>query len=102
MADAQPYELEPPVLYNTCFDECRLERLIAGLNPQQQREQLREQQVEFVVVRWSELERYRDTYGYSDFVTRQRLAELVRDGVLQPLDWEFDPQVIELYRALPP
>ncbi len=72
VGDAQPFDLERPVYYNTCFDATWLERWMADESTAAGRWQaLRERKIRYVLVDWDEIARYRRTYGYSDFVTRE-------------------------------
>jgi hypothetical protein len=85
VGDAQPFDLEMPVLYNTCFDDSIFERLVKGRSPQEVRAALVEQGITHVVVDWGEIARYRRTYGFTEFVQPAVFDPLVADGVLAPL-----------------
>jgi len=85
VGDAQPFDLEMPVLYNTCFDDSILEPLVKGRSPQQVRAALAERGITHVYVDWDEIARYRRTYGYPEFVQPDVFDQLVADGILIPL-----------------
>jgi hypothetical protein len=101
---AQPFDLELPVLYNTCFDESIFERLFKGRTRRQRREALDEHGITHVLLNWSEIDRYRSpgNYGFTDYVTRS----LVRDelaaeqGLLRKVDLGADPEWWELYEVV--
>ena len=93
------------MLYNTCFDDCQLELLLAKADTaQQRRDALSAVRVSHVYVQWSELDRYRSpgNYGYSPFVTRQLVRqELVeRQQVLVPVPLGLDPERGELFAVV--
>jgi hypothetical protein len=81
VGDAQPFDLEMPVLYNTCFDESIFERLLKGRSREQRLAALREHGISHILVDWSEVDRYRSpgNYGFSDYVSRS----LVRDELVE-------------------
>jgi hypothetical protein len=84
VGDAQPFDLEVPVLYNTCFDDCQFERLMKGRTAAERREELSRRGITHVYVHWGELARYRSegNYGYSNYVTPEVVRELTRQGIL--------------------
>ena len=86
VGDAQVFDLEVPVLYNTCFDDCIFEQLVAGRGPAEVRAELADRGISHVYVHWGEIRRYRDTeYGFTDFVQPAVFERLVEQGVLEPL-----------------
>lgn len=87
VGDAAVFDLTVPAEYNTCFDDCVLEQMMKGQTLEQRRASLRAGGVSHVYVNWAELRRYRSTYGYSDFVTREFVHhELVeRQQLLRPV-----------------
>ncbi len=106
VGDAQPFDLEVPVLYNTCFDPCHFERLLRDRRGDQRREALQAEGISHVFIHWGELARYRSpgNYGYSDFVTRDLVwNEMVdQQRLLRPVPLEMDRQVGELFEVIPP
>ena len=94
VGDAELFEAQFPVYYNTVFDHSLLEQWcgVDGGDPRTKplrpvkeiRETLAARAVSHVYVNWGELLRYRTTYGYTDFVSPDRLQELVTAGVLEP------------------
>jgi hypothetical protein len=101
VGDAEPFDLEMPVLYDTCFDECRFERWMKGRSAAERRAILEQEQITHVLVNWRELDRYRSpgNYGFTDYVTKSLVREeLVRDQqILRPVAWNMDPEQAELF-----
>ena len=87
VGDAQVFDLEVPVLYNTVFDDSIFEQLVAGRAAEEARAALLERGVTHVFVHWGEIERYRSpgNYGFTEFVRPAVFLRLVEQGVLQPL-----------------
>ena len=85
VGDAAPFDLKPPVLYNTCFDDCILEQIVKGRTAAEVRAMLASRRIAYVYVDWGEIDRYRKTYGYTDFVQPDVLERLVAWGVLERL-----------------
>jgi hypothetical protein len=83
---AAVFSYREPVLYNTCFDECRLEKLIAGKSATEAKAALHAAGITHIAVDWGELARYRSpgNYGYSNFPTKELFDRLVAEGVLKP------------------
>jgi uncharacterized membrane protein YeiH len=105
VGDAEPFDLEMNVLYNTCFDNCLLEVMMKGRTAEQRRRQLEDAGVTHVFVQWSAIRRYRSpgNYGFTDFVTTQRLHDelVTRDGLLQPVPLTVPPEFAELFKFAP-
>jgi hypothetical protein len=57
VGDAEPFDLEVPVLYNTCFDECLFEKLFRGRTRDQRRAALRARGISHIYFDWSEFDR---------------------------------------------
>lgn len=85
VGDAQPFDLEMPVLYNTCFDDSIFERLVQDRSPAEVRAALADLGITHVYVHWGEIARYRRTYGFTEFVQPAVFEKLVAAGVLTPL-----------------
>jgi hypothetical protein len=86
VGDAAVFDLAAPVLYNTCFDDCRFEQMVKGKTPGEVRAALAAAEVSYVYVHWGEIARYRNTgYGFTDFVQPAVFDRLVAQGVLDPL-----------------
>ncbi len=104
VGDAQPFDLELPALYNTCFDECLFERLMKDRTAAERRAALHQQQITYVLVNWSEINRYRSpgNYGFTDYVTKKLVREeLVRDQrILQLIQLNVDPERAELFAVV--
>lgn len=104
VGEAQVFDLEVPILYNTCFDDCVLETLLRGRSRDERRTALREQRISHIFVSWYELNRYRSpgNYGYSDFPTRALFhRELTAEqGLLRPVPLVVDPQILEIFEVV--
>lgn len=106
VGDAQVFDLEVPVLYNTVFDPSMFEAIVRDdrgeLRPSEEiRERLRG--VAFVYVNWGEIVRYRSpgNYGFSDFVQPAIFERLVAEGVLGPPVPEFAELPVQIFPVLP-
>lgn len=105
VADAQVFNLEPPILYSSCFDDSPLETLIRGKDPAQQRAALSDAGVSHVFVHWGELKRYREpgNYGFPPYITKELFAELESHGVLEEVQYpvvEGEPVIKGVYRVV--
>jgi hypothetical protein len=87
VGDAQPFDLEVPVAYNTVFDDSIFESLARGRTSEEVRAALSARGISHVYVDWSEIARYRSpgNYGITDFLQPGVFAELVEAGVLKEL-----------------
>jgi hypothetical protein len=100
VGEAQVFNLEVPILYNTCFDDCVFEQLMRDKTRAERYETLREHRISHIAVFWIELERYRSpgNYGYSSYVSQdivrreicqeQKLARRI-PTTYDPNDWEI-------------
>lgn len=102
VGDAQVFDLEMPVLYNTAFDDSVFEQIVRAPDGNLRasaeiRHRLRD--VAFVYVNWGEIARYRSpgNYGYSDFVEPQVFDQLVERGVLKPPVQTFVDGAVQIY-----
>jgi hypothetical protein len=104
VGEAEILDARFPLIYNTVFDDSIFKEWTAatasGVPPQAWplrpgddiRRTFEEHGVTHVYVNWSEILRYRTTYGYTPFVTPERFDELRRLGVLgEPKDLQFVP-----------
>ena len=81
VGDAEPFDLEVPTTYNTCFDDCQFARLFQGRTREECLAALRAEGITHVFFHWTHLARYRSpgNYGYtSDYVT----PELIHDELV--------------------
>jgi hypothetical protein len=85
VGDAAVFDLMPPVLYNTCFDDCIFEQLVKGKTAKEVQAEFAARQIAYVFVDWAEISRYRRTYGFTNFVQPEVFDRLVEQGVLEPL-----------------
>lgn len=95
IGEAKAYNFEPPVVYNTCFDDTLFDSILKDKTPEEARKALEEAGISDVLVHWGELGRFRSpgNYGYtSNFVQPEVFEELVKHGVLVPFEHEREPE----------
>lgn len=99
VGQASVFHMSHRPVYNTVFDREILETIARDHTPEGIRVELRRRGITHVYVDWSEIERHRKPggYGFTDFVTPELFADLVRSGVLDPVE-PFGPKQ-ELYRV---
>jgi hypothetical protein len=102
VGDAKPFDLEMPVLYNTCFDDCLLCDWMLNKSAYERHEILASRGVGWVLVDWPEITRYQSpgNYGFDPRFQPELLDELVLQGVLdapRPLRTSADLRPIEIY-----
>ena len=105
LGDAEPFDLEIPAVYNTCFDDCQFTRIFKDRTRSERLAILRDEKIAYVFCSWTHLARYRSpgNYGYtSAYPTRQRVHdELIGEQkLLEPIEIESDPAYGELFRVL--
>ncbi len=105
VGEAEVFDAEFPVVYNSVFDRSIFEEWCAnpqpGDNPATRairdpasiRRKLDEQGITHIYINWLELLRYRTTYGYTDFVSPERFIQLQTSGVLGA-PWEMPTERI--------
>ena len=109
VGDAEVFDYNVPVLYNTCFDDTPFDELFFDLesrndppslrSPDDMQHRLNEAGISHIVVNWAEIARFRSkgNYGYtSDLVQPDMFAQLVRLGVLRPV-----PRALESPGGIP-
>ena len=104
VGDAQPFDLEVPARYNTCFDENLFQRLLQGQTREQRWAALRGERISHVYVDWNEIDRYRQpgNYGFTDYVTRRLVRDelVAQQGLLRPVPLPLNPQAGELFEVV--
>lgn len=101
VGDAQVFDLEPPTIYNTAFDDVAFERRALDASGRLRSKadiQKALEGVAYVYVHWGEIGRYRSpgNYGFSDRVTPKLFGSLVSAGVLgRPI--EFADGVVQVF-----
>jgi hypothetical protein len=104
VGDAQPFDLEMPALYNTCFDDCIFEQLMNGRSRDERLAVLRKYRISHVFVHWAEIRRYRSpgNYGFTDYVTKELVHdELVqKQKLLSPVKLGFSRDFGEVFEVL--
>ncbi|HEX5104280.1 MAG TPA: hypothetical protein VFV87_10740 [Pirellulaceae bacterium] len=96
VGDAEPFDLEMPAVYNTCFDDCQFTRLFQGRTREERLAALQDEHITHVFISWFHLARYRSpgNYGYtSDYIQPDLVHdELVRDQrLLRPIPIPLNP-----------
>jgi len=87
VGEAQVFDATFRAFYNTAFDRSLLEQWCGSdpIDVAALRDRLDDNRVDWVLVNWSEILRYRDSgYGYAEWVDPGRIDELQRLGVLGP------------------
>lgn len=99
VGEAEVFDANFALIYNTVFDDCIFEQLTAlpedQLLPVRDQRMLpapkilavfREQGITHVYVNWGEILRYRQpgSYGYTEYIQPIRFQQLVETGVLEP------------------
>jgi hypothetical protein len=99
VGQAAVFPFNHPIVYNTVFNRETLETLARGRTPDEVRQALRNMGISHIYLDWREIGRYRQpgNYGYTDYVTSDRLKEWVAAGVLEG-PTILDP-LHELYRV---
>ncbi len=104
VGDAEPFDLEVPVLYSTCFDDCVFEQLMKGRSREERLAALLEHRISHVFVFWSDIDRYRSpgNYGFTDYVTRTLVRdELGRDQqLLDEVELDIHPEIGEVFEVV--
>lgn len=101
VGEAQVFDMEVPILYNTCFDDCVFEQTLKDVPPEQRLAALREKRISHVFVFWEELKRYRNSYGYSNYVTRDLIQqEFVETGLLRAVPIQEPPERSQLFEVV--
>lgn len=99
VGEAEVFDAEFRLVYNTVFDESLFQQWTSGDLSMEDESQpmkttaeisaaLRDREITHVYVNWSEILRYRQTYGYTKYVTPERFLKLQEAGVLS------DPRIM--------
>lgn len=99
VGEAEVFDAEFDLIYNTVFDDSIFQQLTSADTSQLDEAQpmktaadiadaLRERKITHVYVNWSEILRYRLTYGYTKYVTPEKFHILQKAGILG------EPQVL--------
>jgi 4-amino-4-deoxy-L-arabinose transferase-like glycosyltransferase len=95
VGDAQMFDVEPLVLYNTVFDDSILEEICKDRTPEQIHAELLKRRISHIYVHWGEISRYSQpgNYGFPESINRALFNKLVKAGVLEsPLHSRLFPQ----------
>lgn len=95
VGEAEVFDLNIPLFYNTVFDESLFEQWTADESDDRHwsaerlmkgtsdiHKVLKARGITHIYVNWLEILRYRESYGYTEYVTPQRLKQLVLAEVL--------------------
>lgn len=94
VGEAQVFDADFAYAYNTVFDQNLFEEWTATrigqeewelLPVEQIRLNLRNHGITHLCLNWDEIQRYRETYGFTSYVTPERIQQLVELGVLSPV-----------------
>ncbi|MDR0869620.1 MAG: glycosyltransferase family 39 protein [Planctomycetaceae bacterium] len=101
IGEAKAFLYEVPVRYSVCWNETPLKKIVDSGSPQ---EEFKKQNIEYVLVDWGEINRFRSkgNYGFSEFVQQTVFDKLVADGVLEvfpPPDKETAETSTVVYRV---
>ena len=58
---------------------------------------LSEAGITHIFVQWGEIRRYRDSYGFTDFITPELFDELAGQGLLEKVELEYPRDFGELF-----
>jgi hypothetical protein len=104
VGEAQVFDFEVPVLYNTCFDDCVFEQLMRGRTGDEQYAALRAKRISHIFFSWRELDRYRSpgNYGYSAYATRNLVRDVLagRQGLLRRVPLPIEPEDGEIFEVV--
>lgn len=95
VGDAEMFDFEPLVLYNTVFDDSVLEEICQGRTPEQIHDELLKRRISHIYVHWGEIARYSQpgNYGFPESITPELFESLVKAGALEaPLRTQLFPQ----------
>jgi hypothetical protein len=86
VGDAEVFDVEPRVIYNTVFDDSAFEAICGDRTPEELNAELLKRRISHVYVNWGEIYRYRQpgNYGFPESIDHARFDQLVRMGVLEP------------------
>lgn len=101
IGEARVFEYRVDVVYSTCFDTNPGEAWLTGTDAEQHRAALATAGITHVLINWSEIERYRSpgNYGFSQWPQPSHIEQLVRDQVIEPIDWGEGSDRAQLFRV---
>lgn len=101
VGDAEVFDFEPLVIYNTVFDDSAFEDLCQNRTPAEVKAELLARRVSCIYVHWGEIRRYRQpgNYGFPESINQACFERLVQQGVLErPLRSRFHQGEVYLVR----
>lgn len=93
VGEAEVFDYEPLVIYNTVFDDSAFEDVCQNRTPAELKAELLARRVSCIYVQWGEIRRYRQpgNYGFPESINQACFERLVREGVLErPIRSRFD------------
>lgn len=97
VGESRPFYVQSRYDYNTAFDRCPFDELLAKATPHETLAWLAQNGYTHVYVRWDEIDRLRASYGFAPHLTRQALDDLEKNG-LQPIPPSHDDLPASLAR----
>jgi len=82
VGEAELFDANFPYEYNTVFDFSLFEQWTSQPDPKKNAANLEFRPITHICVNWQEVLRYRNTYTYTNFVTRERFLTLQKLGIL--------------------
>lgn len=107
VGEAQVFDAQVPLVYNTVFDISIFEQWCSANEPgvavadqnmkptDEIRKRLRDEGITHILVNWQEILRYRMTYGISEFLAPWRFKHLHQEGLVRPVP-------LSVYRLIRP
>ncbi|GHT31694.1 hypothetical protein FACS1894214_3230 [Planctomycetales bacterium] len=85
VGEAKAFLYEIPVLYSVCWNETPLKAFVESGTPA---DEFRKQNIRYILVDWSEINRFRSkgNYGFSEFVQQSVFDKLIADGILEKME----------------
>lgn len=96
VGEAQVFDAQVPLVYNTVFDVSIFEQWTSANEPgipaadqkmkppDEIRERFKREGITHILVNWQEILRYRTTYGITEFLAPWRFEYLQKEGILEP------------------
>jgi hypothetical protein len=104
VGEAKVFDFEVPIVYATCFNQNPMESQLWGTSPNEQSAALAQAGITYVLIEWSEIERYRSpgNYGFSDRPSRADVAHLIDNRVLEPIAGVGPVEQVQILRVVKP
>lgn len=89
VGEAEVFDAEFDLVYNTVFDDCLLERWATDENGKRNfdtlKQRLKDERITYIYVNWQEILRYRlpGSYQYTDFVDKKLFEAMEQEGLVE-------------------